>query len=213
MCRLTLLSLATVMMLTVPGSLRAADDELAAVRSAFEGAVGALNSGSLDGFLDTVHEDALSFYSCGPTSGKQGREACALAWPAFPDRFGSLTHARAVSRDLFAWYNDAHHHSGLTYLTPAAVHYDRAATVLAVRHRTRLAAYAAHPERFVQGPPRPETLPTAVWINRPPKSTREDAPGATIVTPDDPQHGVIRRSQPISGDRSITLVTSVESLQ
>ena len=35
---------------------------------------------------------------------------------------------------------------GLTYLTPAAVHYDRAATVLAVRHRTRLAAYAAHPE-------------------------------------------------------------------
>ena len=67
--------------------------------------------------------------------------------PAFPDRFGSLTHARAVSRDLFAWYNDAHHHSGLTYLTPAAVHYDRAATVLAVRHRTRLAAYAAHPER------------------------------------------------------------------
>ena len=55
--------------------------------------------------------------------------------PAFPDRFGSLTHARAVSRDLFAWYNDAHHHSGLTYLTPAAVHYDRAATVLAVRHR------------------------------------------------------------------------------
>ena len=76
--------------------------------------------------------------------------------PAFPDRFGSLTHARAVSRDLFAWYNDAHHHSGLTYLTPAAVHYDRAATVLAVRHRTRLAAYAAHPERFVQGRPVPK---------------------------------------------------------
>ena len=79
--------------------------------------------------------------------------------PEFPDRFGSLAHARAVSRDLFAWYNNAHHHSGLSYLTPAAVHYGRAATVLAVRHRTRLAAYAAHPERFVQGPPRPETLP------------------------------------------------------
>ena len=133
--------------------------------------------------------------------------------PAFPDRFGSLEHARGVSRDLFAWYNNAHHHSGLTYLTPADVHYGRAATVLATRHRTRLAAYAAHPERFVQGPPRPETLPTAVWINRPPKPTREDDPGATIVTPDDPQHGVIRRSQPISDDRSITLVTSVESLK
>ena len=47
--------------------------------------------------------------------------------PEFPDRFGSLAHARAVSRDLFAWYNDAHHHSGLSYLTPAAVHYGRAA--------------------------------------------------------------------------------------
>ena len=81
--------------------------------------------------------------------------------PEFPDRFGSLEHARGVSRDLFAWYNNAHHHSGLSYLTPADVHYGRAATVLAVRHRTRLAAYAAHPERFVQGPPRPETLERA----------------------------------------------------
>ena len=42
--------------------------------------------------------------------------------PEFPGRFGSLAHARDVSRDLFAWYNDAHHHSGLSYLTPAAVH-------------------------------------------------------------------------------------------
>lgn len=133
--------------------------------------------------------------------------------PAFPDRFGSLPHARAVSRDLFAWYNDAHHHSGLTYLTPAAVHYGRAATVLATRHRTRLAAYAAHPERFVQGPPRPATLPTAAWINRPPTSTRGDAPGATIVTPDDPQQGVIRRSPPLTDARLITRVSSVESLQ
>ena len=133
--------------------------------------------------------------------------------PGFPGRFGSLAHARAVSRDRFAWYHDAHHHSGLTYLTPAAVHYGRAATVLAVRHRTRLAAYAAHPERFVQGPPRPDTLPTALWINRPPRSTRQDAPGATPVTPDDPQQGVIRRAQPISGDRSIALATTVEALQ
>ena len=119
---------------------------------------------------------------------------------------------RGWSRELFAWFNDAHHHSGLSCLTPAAVHYGRAATVLAVRHRTRLAAYAAHPERFVQGPPRPETLPTAVWINRPPKPTRQDAPGATIVTPDDPQHGVIRRARPTLHERSSALVGSVEAL-
>ena len=96
--------------------------------------------------------------------------------PEFPDRFGSLEHGRSVTRTLFAWYNDAHHHSGLSYLTPADVHYGRAAATLEVRHRTRGAAYAAHPERFVQGPPRLEILPHAVWINPPAKSTDQDAP-------------------------------------
>ena len=66
--------------------------------------------------------------------------------PEFPVRFGSLEHARGVSHDLFTWYNNAHHHSGLRYLTPADVHYGRADQVLQVRHRARLAAYAAHPE-------------------------------------------------------------------
>ena len=122
------------------------------------------------------------------------RVSNAVLRSAVPDRERVLAHAR-IDR---SWYNE---HHGLSYLTPAAVHYGRAATVLTVRHRTRLAAYAAHPERFVQGPPRPETLPTAVWINRPPKPTREDAPGATPVAPDDPQQGVIRRSQPIRDDR------------
>ena len=79
--------------------------------------------------------------------------------PEFPARFGALEHARGVSRDLFAWYNDVHHHTGLSYLTPADVHYGRAATVLAARHRTRLAAYAAHPERFVHGHPVPRQCP------------------------------------------------------
>ena len=83
----------------------------------------------------------------------------------------------------------SHHHSGLSYLTPVDVHYGRAATILEVRHRTRLAAYAAHPERFVEGPPRAETLPAAVWINPPANTTRQHAPGTTIVTPDDPQPG------------------------
>lgn len=109
--------------------------------------------------------------------------------PEFPDRFGSIEDARGIGHALFDWYNNAHHHSGLRYLTPADVHYGRAAAILEVRHRTRQAAYAAHPERFVQGPPRLETLPQAVWINPPTKTTRQDAPGTTIVTPDDPQHG------------------------
>jgi len=133
--------------------------------------------------------------------------------PEFPDRFGSLEHARAICHDLFAWYNDAHHHSGLRYLIPADVHYGRATTVLERRHRTRLAAYAAHPERFVNGPPRAETLPTAVWINPPTTTACEDAPGTTIVMPDDPQHGGILSPQGVLEDRPIVLVNSVESLQ
>jgi putative transposase len=133
--------------------------------------------------------------------------------PEFPDRFGSLEHARAVSHGLFTWYNEAHHHSGLSYLTPADVHYGRAATILEVRHRARLAAYAAHPERFVQGPPRLEILPHAVWINPPAKSTAQDAPGATIVTPDDPQHGSIRRPLGVAGDPQLPTIASLVSLQ
>jgi hypothetical protein len=46
------------------------------------------------------------------------------------------------------------------------------------RHHTRLVAYAAHPERFVNGPPRREKLSTAVWINPPENTTLQDAPGS-----------------------------------
>jgi putative transposase len=133
--------------------------------------------------------------------------------PEFPDRFGSIEDARAIGHALFDWYNNAHHHSGLRYLTPADVHYGRAAAILEIRHRTRLAAYAAHPERFVQGPPRLETLPNAVWINPPAKTTRQDGPGTTIVTPDDPQHGgILGLGLPIDGHHD-RRCTDVEVLQ
>ena len=132
--------------------------------------------------------------------------------PEFPDRFGSIADARAISHDLFAWYNDAHHHSGLSYLTPADVHYGRAATILEVRHHTRLAAYAAHPERFVQGRPRLEILPHAVWINPPATSTNQDAAGATIVIPDDPEQGTITGSRLVVGAPSISTINSMASL-
>ena len=133
--------------------------------------------------------------------------------PEFPARFGSLAHARSVGHDLFTWYNDAHHHSGLSYLTPADVHYGRAAATLEVRHRTRVAAYTAHPERFVQGPPRLEILPHAVWINPPTKSTVQDGPGTTIVTPVDPQHRGINRAHVTFEHQSTPLTRTVELLQ
>ena len=133
--------------------------------------------------------------------------------PEFPDRFGSLEHARRIGHDLFTWYNEAHHHSGLTYLTPADVHYGRAAATLEVRHHTRLAAYAAHPERFVQGRPRLERLPHAVWINPPANTTAQEGPGTTIVTPDDPQQGGIRGPQLVISDPPLSTINSLESLQ
>ena len=80
------------------GSSAFAGDEgaVAAVKEVFETGVAALNEGNLDGFLDTVHDEALSFYACGPTSGKQGREACALDWRLF---FNTTTKARFETRN------------------------------------------------------------------------------------------------------------------
>ena len=96
----------------------------------------------------------------------------------------------------------------------ADVHYGRAPAILDLRHRTRLVAYAAHPERFVSGPPRPETLPTAVWINPPSRTTRQDASGPTTGTPDDSagMRSLPGRDRRSTG-RRFHRVDGVESLQ
>ena len=89
--------------------------------------------------------------------------------PDFPKRFGSFEDARGHSQRFFGWYNDEHHHSGIGFHTPAALHYGRAELVQARRAKVLDAAYAAHPERFVRKPPTPPTLPTVAWINEPQK--------------------------------------------
>ena len=89
--------------------------------------------------------------------------------PEFPDRFGSIQDARLFCHPFITWYNTEHHHTGIALLTPAVVHYGLAQQVLAARQLTLLAAYSAHPERFVRQPPQPPQLPTAVWINSPDK--------------------------------------------
>jgi putative transposase len=107
--------------------------------------------------------------------------------PQFPERFGSIEDGRAFGQGFFRWYNEEHRHSGLGFLTPAVVHFDQAARVRDQRSQVLDAAYAAHPERFVKGRPQPADLPSSVWINPPPtKTASQDAPGATIVTVDDP---------------------------
>jgi putative transposase len=87
--------------------------------------------------------------------------------PDYPDRFGSIQDARAWARPFFQWYNHEHHHSGLGLLTPATVHYGQAQVVIDQRQQVLQAAYAAHPERFVRGEPKPPSLPTEAWINKP----------------------------------------------
>lgn len=87
--------------------------------------------------------------------------------PDFPARFGSLEDGRVHCRAFFAWYNTEHYHSGLELLTPEQVHYGLADQVLDERHRVLLAAYDAHPERFVAGRPVRASLTKAVWINQP----------------------------------------------
>lgn len=87
--------------------------------------------------------------------------------PTFPERFDGLGHARRFSRAFMAWYNHDHHHTALALLTPATVHYGRTQDVLIKRQAALDAAYAANPERFVNGPPCARQPPAEVWINPP----------------------------------------------
>lgn len=59
-------------------------------------------------------------------------------------------------------------------MTPAAVHYGRAERIYEHRCQVLAAAYAARPERFVQGEPTPPRWPEEVWIN-PPHSSHQSA--------------------------------------
>lgn len=97
--------------------------------------------------------------------------------PQFPKQFGSIEDARTFCHTFFDWYNHDHYHSGIGWLTPAMLHYGQAEHVVQQRQQVLLAAYRAHPERFVQGQPSPPSVPTQVWINPPqpnPQSTQED---------------------------------------
>ena len=93
--------------------------------------------------------------------------------PEFPGRFESLEHARAFLREFFAWYNDAHRHSGIGFMTPAAVHFGRAGALQAQHAQVLAAAYAAHPARFKGRLPSPPELPAIVGINLPKTPTTE----------------------------------------
>jgi len=94
--------------------------------------------------------------------------------PDFPARFGSLLHARAWLQEFFDWHNEQHQHAGLALFTPGQVYRGEVEAVAAERQKTLDAAYTAHPERFVKGPPKVRRPPAEVWIN--PVSAAEPIP-------------------------------------
>jgi len=90
--------------------------------------------------------------------------------PWMPRKFATLDDARTYCRFFFGWYNDEHHHHGITYLTPRQVHEGRQDEILAARQATLDQAYLRHPERFPHGPAGAGSLPEDVWINPAPTS-------------------------------------------
>lgn len=88
--------------------------------------------------------------------------------PLFPERFGSLQHARAFMDEFVQTYNHEHHHSGIGLHTAADVHYGLAAAKSTDRSQVLAAARAAHPQRFTTNTdPKILALPSAAWINQP----------------------------------------------
>ncbi len=85
--------------------------------------------------------------------------------PDYPGRFASVLHARAWLELFFGWHNDEHQHSGLALFTPAEVFFGRVAAVHAVRQTALDTAYALHPGRFPNGPPKAAWPPVEVHIN------------------------------------------------
>jgi putative transposase len=98
--------------------------------------------------------------------------------PEFPDRFGCIQDSRAFCQQFFPWYNEEHRHSGIALLTPAVVHFGETQTVLAHRQVVLDTAYHAHPNRFVRRPPKPMSLPSEVWINKPVPSGEKTQQGS-----------------------------------
>lgn len=84
----------------------------------------------------------------------------------YPGRFTDLQHARAWVTDFIVAYNTLHHHSGIGYYTPAAVHDGTWVIDQARRQRVLDASYTKHPGRY-RAHPKAHTVHAESWINKP----------------------------------------------
>ena len=114
--------------------------------------------------------------------------------PSFPGRFDDQGQAKNFCRSFFPWYNAEHRHGGISMLTPEQVHFGLADEIIARREAVLRAAWAAHPDRFVSGEPKPKPLPEAVWINPPTPTLTTQEIALQLIPPS--------VSQPLTGSEA-----------
>jgi putative transposase len=86
--------------------------------------------------------------------------------PNFPitDKFGTIFDARSWVIKFSAWYNDAHMHSGLKFITPNQRHVGNDKVIMKNRHNVYIKAKEKHPERWAKST-RNWQLPPVVTLN------------------------------------------------
>ena len=95
--------------------------------------------------------------------------------PAYPEQpFTDLAAAREWVASFVAWYNGAHLHSGIGFVTPAQRHHGEDVAILAHRHSVYTAARERHPERWT-GNTRNWARPETVILNPSPASRQHNA--------------------------------------
>jgi len=101
--------------------------------------------------------------------------------PEFPVRCQSLQHGEAFCQQFFPWYNKEHYHSGIAWLTPESVHYQRDQAILEKRQAVLMQAFLRNPGRFNHKQPQLKKLPKTVYINPPQSVENENKYGQPVV--------------------------------
>jgi putative transposase len=83
----------------------------------------------------------------------------------YPGRFRDLQHARTWMADFIAWYNSAHRHSALGYVTPHQRRTGVDRELFQQRNQTLTQARALYPERWGRRPHRRWEAVQAVTLN------------------------------------------------
>ena len=100
--------------------------------------------------------------------------------PKFPySGFADIEAARQWCLKFVHWYRCEHHHSGICFLTPAAVHSGIGNEILEKRTVVYETARAAHPERWNGRNTRDWSLPAEVYLN-PDRQPSEPETASTV---------------------------------